>query len=239
MKSWLFAFVHAISFAALLCSACARENCGRATPVDSLKDIKYNYLALRSPTAIYAIDKSCVILTRREFRKILSFDLLPVSSDSTTTLYMESYRVFTSSPSYKISLSRSGGWFFSKTLKSGAARQKKLLDIPYPGSVEDWNAAHATAGTPLDFESRLKVLWHAYANSDKSLSSTDDPRFWITKPDFDFAHGTLTAYLLRFPAKTQTPIPFQVYLQDEVQHVDLIINSNVEALSGEYNFVIQ
>jgi hypothetical protein len=239
MKHLPIAIIQALCVVIWLSPAYAQENCGRATPVDSLGDIKYNYLALTSPTNTYAIDKSCIILTRREFRKVLPFDLLPANSDSTTALYIESYRAFSSNPPYKISLSRGGGWFFSKTQKGNAAAQKKLPDKPYPGSVESWNAAHSTAGTPLDFEGRLKVLWHAYANSDRTLSSTEDPGVWKTRPDFDFAHGTLTVYLLRFPPKSQTPIPFQVYLQDEVKHVDLVINSNVEALSGEYNFIIQ
>ena len=222
-----------------LSSAHAQENCARPTPVESLGDIKFNYLALKSPRNTYVIDNHCILINRREFPKLLSFVVLPVGSSSETAgLYIKSYRTFSNSPPYRIKLSRGDGWYLSDSSDGTATVQNRLDDKPYAGTIQDWNAAYSTAGTPLDFKDRLKIRWHAYADDQKTMSSTDDPTYWTTKADFDFSHGTLTAYLLRFPSNSQTPIPFNVYLQDEVIRVDLILNSNVEALSGEYKFII-
>jgi hypothetical protein len=223
-----------------LSSAHAQDNCARPTPVDSLDDIKFNYLALKAPRGTYVIDNQCNLVNRREFRKILSFVVLPVSSSSTTTaLYIKSYRTFSNNPPYPIKVSRGDGWYLSDSANGTATVQNKLDDKPYTGTIQDWNAAHSTTGTPLDFKDRLKIIWHTYADDQKTMSSTDDPNYWTTKADFDFNHGTLTAYLLRFPSNSQTPIPFNVYLQDQVTQIDLILNSSVEALSGEYKFIIQ
>ena len=207
--------------------------------MDSLDNIKYNYLALKSPRGVYAIDNHCILINRREFPKILSFVVLPVDSETATAaLYIKSYRTFSTTPPFRIKLSRSDGWFLSASPDGTATVQNRLDDKPYTGTIQDWNAAYTTAGTPLDFKDRLKISWHAYADDQKTMASTDDQTYWTTKADFDFSHGTLTAYLLRFPANSQTPIPFAVYLQDEVKQVDLILNSNVEALSGVYKFII-
>jgi hypothetical protein len=222
-----------------LSCAHAQENCARPTPVNSLDNIKYNYLALKSPRGVYAIDNHCILVNRREFAKILKFMVLPVGTKSTTAaLYIKSYRTFTNTQRIPIKLSRGDGWFLSDSPDGTAAVQARLDDKPYTGTVQEWNAAYSTAGTPLDFKDRLKVSWHAYADDQKSMASTDDQAYWAASADFDFSHGTLTAYLLRFPANSQSAIPFEVYMQDEVKEVDLILSSNVEALAGEYKFII-
>lgn len=240
MKCLLTALSHSFIVALWLSSAHAQGNCERPTLVDALGDIKYSHLALKTRSGgPYVIDKPCVILYRGEFAKVLPFVVLPLGSGSATAaLYIKSYKTFTSNPPDKIKLSRNDGWFFSDSPDGTVTARPALDDKRYPGTVADWNVAHSTIGTPLDFEKRLHVFWHAYADGEKNMPSTDEPSYWATKPDFDFAHGTLTAYLLRFLSNSETAIPFQVYLQDEVQQIDLIIDSNVEALSSEYKFII-
>jgi len=223
-----------------LSCAHAQENCKRPTPVDALGDIQSNYLALKSRNVSYAIDSPCIILDRQAFPKILSFFILPLDVGPTTTLiFIKSYRTFTNSPPDKIKVSRSDGWFFSDSPQGKAVIQQRLDDEPYSDTLVAWNSAHSTAGTPQEFKDRLKVIWHAYADEEKHLPSTRNPSYWKTKTDFDFGHGTLTAYLLRFPSNSKTPIPFNVYLQDAVQQIELTLDSNVEALSGEFKFTVQ
>jgi len=115
-------------------------------------------------------------------------------------------------------------------------------DEPYVGSLEGWNAAHSMSGDPLDFLDRLKVKWHAYAREDKAFPSTFLPEFWKIDRSFDRTHAVITNYLLRFdvnPSDTVSTIPFEVYLQREVTQIELTIYSNIEALSGQYRFVVE
>jgi hypothetical protein len=114
--------------------------------------------------------------------------------------------------------------------------------VPFPGSVEQWNAAHSSPGSPADFADRLKIQWHAFASKDLNSPSTIPASFWQIAETFDREHGVETNYLIRFTVNTSdkvSQIPFQVYAQREVQEVQLTLFSNIDALSGTYRFILK
>jgi hypothetical protein len=114
--------------------------------------------------------------------------------------------------------------------------------VPFSGTVEDWNAAHSSAGNPVDFASRLKIRWHAFATKDSNMPSTVPADFWKIGDAFDRTHGVQTNYLIRFTVNTAdrvSLVPFQVYAQREVQEIQLTLFSNIDALSGTYRFVLR
>jgi len=219
-------------------SSNAESQCRRPTLVESLKDIRSNYLALKSSYRLYVIDTECIILSRENFAKILLFKILPVESDvDKIAVFIRSYRTFSASPPDKIKVSRGGEWFLPHA--SGAKPLSKLPDEPYPGTIAAWNEAHSSAGNPEQVNGKLKLEWHAYATDDGKLPSTQKMDYWLAPGDFDFSRGTLTNYLIAFPPNGKSEIPFDVNLQNEVRSIDLRIDSNVEALSGRYKFVIE
>lgn len=113
---------------------------------------------------------------------------------------------------------------------------------PYKGTIDAWNAAHASPGTPLEFAQRLHSQWHAFADSDKAVASSDFPDFWKVESTFDQDHGVITNYLIHFDVNTGSkvsPIPFTVFLQPEVQRFELRIVASPESLSGTYKFIVQ
>jgi hypothetical protein len=113
---------------------------------------------------------------------------------------------------------------------------------PYRGTIESWNDAHSKPGTPLDFGERLHSPWHAYADVDKIVASSDTPDFWKVNSTFDQVHGVITNYLLHFDVNTESRvslIPFTVFIQPEVQRFELRIISSPESLNGSYKFVVQ
>lgn len=219
-------------------SSNAEGQCRRPTLVENLKDIKSNYLALKSINRLYVIDTECIILGRENFAKILLFKILPVQSDvDRVVVFIKSYRTFSVSPPDKIKVSRGGEWFLPGS--SGTDALSKLPDEPYPGTVATWNEVHSSAGNPEQVNNTLKLEWHAYATGDGKLPSTRKLNYWLASGDFDFSKGTLTNYLISFPPNSKSEIPFDVNLQNEVRSIDLTIDSNVEALSGRYKFVIE
>jgi hypothetical protein len=229
-----------IAVIALSCPAPAQEQCLRPTPVEALEDIQAHHLALKSLRGYYVIDNNCTILSRRAFAKVLPFSILPDASSDITYVFARSYRMFTNTtPANKIKMVRGANWFFPSDSTAKVSIQPKLDDEPYLDSVEAWNKAHGVAGNPEEFKNRLKALWHAYAGENKELPSTQDAAYWIVRDDFDSSHGTITNYLLRVPPESRSPIPFKVYAQDQVKSVDLVIDSNNEALSGKYKFVLE
>ena len=219
-------------------SSNAESQCRRPTLVEGIKDIKSNYLALKSISRWYVIDTECIILSRENFAKILLFKILPIQSDvDKVYVFIKSYRAFSVSPPDKIKVSRGGEWFLPGS--SGAKPVAKVPDEPYPGTIATWNDAHSAAGTPEEVNGKLKLDWHAYATEDGKLPSTRRMSYWLASGDFDFSRGTLTNYLIAFAPNGKGEIPFDVNLQNEVRSIDLTIDSNVEALSGRYKFVIE
>jgi hypothetical protein len=219
-------------------SSSAESQCRRPTLVENLKDIRSNYLALKSITRLYVIDTECIILSRENFAKILLFKILPVPSDiDKVVVFIKSYRTFSVSPPDKIKVSRGGEWFLPGS--SGAKAVSKVPDEPYPGTIATWNESHSSTGSPEQVNDKLKLDWHAYGTDDSKLPSTRKMNYWLASGDFDFSKGTLTNYLIAFPPNSKSEIPFDVNLQNEVRSIELTIDSNVEALSGRYKFVIE
>jgi hypothetical protein len=114
---------------------------------------------------------------------------------------------------------------------------------PFGGSIEAWNAAHTSEASPMELDERLKVSWHAFARKDLTMPSTVPSNFWEIESSFDRTHGVVTNYLVRFGVNTTDAkasiVPFQVYAQREVQQISLSLWSNIDALSGDYKFVIK
>jgi hypothetical protein len=225
-------------YAVALFSSHAESQCRRPTVVESLKDIRSSYLALKSNYRLYIIDAECTILNRANFSRTLPFRILPVESEADkVAVFIKSYRLFSVNPPDKIKVSRGGDWFLPSA--SGAKPLSKLLDEPYAGTIAMWNEAHSSNGNPEQVNSKLKLEWHAYATGDGKLPSTRRMDSWPAPGDLDSTRGTITNYLIAFPPNGKNEVPFSVGLQTEVRSIELTIDSNVEALSGRYRFVVE
>lgn len=226
----------------LLCAATpswAQERCLAPTPVRSLDQIKEHPLALRSRWGPSFVGEKCTRLRRGDFGSSLQFYVVPPASGDSSTAYVliKSYRTFTIATGDKIKLSRGDGWQTEKSTNSSVDKLSGMRDEPFRGTVEKWNALHAAATSPEAMRSQIGKPWHAYADADKGLPSTDLTSFWQTG-DFDFTKGSQTNYLIRFPSNTQTPIPFEVGRQPELSEIRLEFYSNIDALSGRsFRFV--
>jgi hypothetical protein len=217
----------------------------RPTPVERLQDVRTHRLVLTDARGrYYVIDGSCFTLDRGQFPGVLYFSLLnSFSKDFAVTsgyVFIKSNRTFSNSPPERLLLSRGDGWFFPST--SGSTALVRMNFEPFSGSIEAWNAAHSNEGDPIALSRRLEVRWHAFAQRDMTSPSTRSLDFWKVDDSFDRTHGVITNYLLRFDVNTSDKvglIPFQVYLQNAVQQIDLTIYSNVEVFSGQYKFIIQ
>src|ERR1700737_349895 len=228
-------------------SSLAQQTCFRApSPVSSLADVT-ELLALQTPMRnSYVISDTCQIVRRDTFGSALNFVILNRFPEGTAVsdayVFVKSYRILTSAPPVKISLSRGDGWLLPKPNGGQAADAGRMTFVPFPGSVEDWNAAHSFAGSPADFADRLKIQWHAFASKDSNSPSTIPAEFWKIDETFDRTHGVETNYLIRFTVNTSekvSQVPFQVYTQREVQEVQLTLFSNIDALSGTYRFILK
>lgn len=225
----------------------AQETCFRPpSPVSSLDDAT-ELLALQTPKrSSYVISDTCQVVRRNTFGSILNFAIVNRFSEGTAVtdafVFIKSYRILTSSPPVKISLSRGDGWLYPNTAGGQSTDPGRMAFVPYPGTVENWNAAHSSPGDPGELADRLKMQWHAFAAPDSNLPSTVPADFWKISDAFDRTHGVQTNYLIRFSVNTTDKVslvPFQVYAQREVQEVQLTLYSNIEALSGTYRFVIK
>ncbi|MEA2944637.1 MAG: hypothetical protein QOD09_5166 [Bradyrhizobium sp.] len=214
------------------------DTCGRLPPVGNLNDVGGYYLILQSRFGSYVVNKDCALLSRSHFAKKIQFKILPTGTGEQTTVFVRSYRTLSQPQLLPIKMSRGGSWLMPDTKSGNDVPLDKLRDEPYAGSASDWDTAHSSAGTPQVFSERLRALWHAYAGASGTLPSTVDLPFWLISTKYDLSHATLTNYLLTFPAKSQSPIPFEVYLQDAVSEVALTLSSRDESLSGTYKFVI-
>lgn len=225
----------------------AQETCFRPpSPVSSLDDVT-ELLALQTPKrSSYVISDTCQVVRRNTFGSILNFAIVNRFPEGTAVtdafVFIKSYRILTSNPPVKISLSRGDGWLLSKTAGGQSSDLARMAFVPFPGTVEDWNAAHSSPGNPSEFADRLKIQWHAFAAPGSAMPSTIPADFWKISDAFDRTHGVQTNYLIRFAVNTTDKVslvPFQVYAQQEVQEVQLTLYSNIEALSGTYRFVIK
>jgi hypothetical protein len=241
-----FGLVAALSsFAAMSSAYCADECFQPPARVGSLSHVSAPFL-LQTGRAIYVVRSTCHTVSRRIFGSTLSFALLNrFRTDTAVTeafVFVKSSRIFSTSPPIKISLSRGDGWF----VESGASRQvgsaPRIAFEPFVDSIEKWNEAHATPGSPIELASKLKVNWHAYASRAPAMPSTVPVEFWKIEDTFNRAHGVRTNYLLRFDVNTTAEgsvVPFQVYIQPEVLEVEITMLSNIDAFSGTFRFLIR
>ena len=225
----------------------AQQTCFRPpAPVSSLADVS-ELLALQTPKrSSYVITDPCQTVRRGTFGPTLNFVIVNKFPQGTAVsdayLFIKSYRILTSAPPVKISLTRGDGWLLAKSRDGQAADAPRMAFVPFAGSVEDWNSAHASAGSPADFADRLKIPWHAFASKDSGSPSTIPADFWKIAEPFDRVHGVQTNYLIRFTVNMSdnvSLVPFQVYAPREVQEVQLTLYSNIDALSGAYRFILK
>lgn len=217
--------------------AAAQEQCKRPTAVSSLDDVRTHFLTFKSKYGHYVVDNQCNLINPKSLGSRVQFSFIPPqrTDDTTAYIFIKSYRVFGTEPPDKIKMSRGSGWFSGS---GAAAEQRGVEDQPYLGTVDEWNTAHSGDGGPEDLQNRLKFLWHAYAQDDKQFPSTMRLTYWKTRGDFDFSHGSLTNYLIRFAANSKTPIPFNVGIS-QAKEFQLELYSNIEELSGSYRFVLK
>jgi len=158
-------------------SSNAESQCRRPTLVESLKDIRSNYLALKSSYRLYVIDTECIILSRENFAKILLFKILPVESDvDKIAVFIRSYRTFSASPPDKIKVSRGGEWFLphasgAKPAKPPCRRRLGASTKAYAERSENSASSAATLSRWPLYSPRLirferqSGFWH--------------PRWWV------------------------------------------------------------
>jgi hypothetical protein len=213
-------------------------------PIESLDNAR-DHLVLQTRRASYVLPAACITVRRQTFGTVLSFAILnrfPEENATEAYIWIKSDRRLTSSPPVKLSLSRGDGWFLPSVGGQKPAALGRMASDPFAGSIEEWNSAHMSAGSPLDIAARLKVSWHAFATNAPGMPSTASPEFWKIDDSFDRSHGVRTNYLIRFSVNTGdkiSTVPFQVYIQREVEQVDLTMFSNIDALSGTYRFLIK
>lgn len=219
----------------------AQGACGSPPPqARNLADVKTVHLILRSARTIYLLNDDCFDLNRREFGGTLQMQVLnrfPSVTQKPGYIWVKSYRTFTNAQAVKFKVSRGEGWFVAAAASTDPVKAARSDDVPFKGSVEDWNAAHARSGSPEEFSSRLNMAWHAYTTQNRDWPSSDLPEFWKTDSTFDPTYGSITNFLIRFDVNTESSVslvPFLVYVQPQVKQVTLSVQSNVEALNRTY-----
>jgi hypothetical protein len=228
-----------------LINTCRAQDSCTATPlpVDNMSNVHDDYLVLRSGTGTdyYLINAPCVHIDRQTFGTTLHFflfnRLIKDKGLQSGTVYIRSYRTFSNTQYVNLKMSRGEGWYYPEL---GSKPIDGIFDVPFAGTVDTWDNLYATTGTPEDLNTKLSAPFHAYGGSDKTQPSTVPPAFWKSNRPFDQAHDVMTYYLIHFgvnPSAAVGLIPFYVALQPQVQHIKLSIFSNVETLSGDYEFI--
>jgi hypothetical protein len=217
------------------------DTCKRPLRVDSLGQIDRSTLALTNVYGPAAVEDQCTIIDRSVFGSSINFYILPQSLANADTVYVfvKSYRKLTTEPLDQIKVSRGGTWYFPNGSNGSTIPLGRRDDVPFIGTVEDWNKVHSAAGSPEDMEKQLGLRWHAYSDPEEKSWSSQRAGFWSTHADFDFSRGTLTNILIRFPSGGKTPAPFQIGIPKGTTEFQLELNSNADGLSGTYRFVVQ
>jgi hypothetical protein len=210
--------------------------CARPIEVDDAWEVQSSYLILKSSISTYVIDNDheCFELERAEFHGELKFFILnrfPEVPLKTGYVLIKSLRKFSvPSQKKKIKVSRGDGWF-----NDDGSPAIFIDDEPLSLSIQKWNEAHSSPGSPKQFKDRLGIDWHAYADESKSMPSSDDVDFWQIPDNFDAANGIVTNYLVRFGINTdpnhRSYPPFKVYLQNYVQRIELNLEANIGSLN--------
>lgn len=211
-------------------------------PVEDLSNVHDNYLLLRSISGgqYFVINAPCLRIDRQTFGNSLHFffnRLLKDEGPQAGTVYIKSFRAFSNTQYVNVKLSRGNGWYYPS---SGSSPIAAMYDVPFAGTIDAWDAVYSAAGTPEDFNAKLNVPFHAYGGPSHTMPSTDPALFWKSDRPFNSVHDVMTYYLIHFGVNSTAAvslIPFQVALQRQVQDIKLTIYSNIETLSGDYEFV--
>jgi hypothetical protein len=226
--------------------ALSQDDCARPpVRIGRLENVA-ELLVIRTGQADFAVTANCHTVRRSTFGTTLNFAILnrfPEGSAVTDAyVYVKSYRILTTAPPIKFSLSRGDGWFLQEADGTAATAAPRMAFEPFAGGIEKWNPGHATAGTPFELGTRLGARWHAFTAASGGSSSTVPIEFWTVPDSFDRIHGVQTNYLIRFTVNTSdslSTIPFQVFIQSAVTQVELTLLSNIDALSGTYKFIVR
>jgi hypothetical protein len=224
----------------------AQDTCFRPpVPVEDLDNVA-EPMVISTRRSYFAVAETWHTVKRDNFGRTLNFIILNrFPQDTAVTdafVFLKSVRAFTTQPPIKISLSRGDGWFPRADSERSPANAPRMAFEPFMDTPDTWNAAHSTQGSPSEVNKRFGGAWHAYAAPMGGLPSTVPIDFWKIAEGFDRAHSVQTNYLIRFSVNTgkkTSLVPFQVYIQPEVQQVDLVMYSNIDALSGTYRFLVR
>ena len=226
--------------------ATAQDDCVRPTEVRDSWGVRSSFLILKSPISTYVIDSNhdCFGLNRNEFSGRLNFSIInrfPFTERKTAYVFIKSIRSFagTNQQEEKIKLSRGGGWYKD----DGSAGADDIDDYPLSISIKEWNGAHNAPGNPKKLNSEIKYSWHAFAETNQSLASTETVSFWKIPTMHEQTPGTITNYLVRFKVNSdedkRSYANFYVRSQSYVRKIDLTLQSNIGELSNMYRFVLK
>lgn len=204
-------------------------------PIENEGNTRAGTLLLKADGRYYVLD-SCVTISRWQFKPALKLGFLNKFGDWDGPAFfsVKANRTFTGASPRQFSLTRSPGWHLGQPLK-------KIKEVPYNGSVADWNDAHTRERNPEDFGvgQGFPVPWHAYLDAEKSSSSTADLGFWKVDPAEITSITMMTNYLIRFtPSDSGVLLDFDVYIPDEVLKIDLTIGSAIDPMRQKRTFVL-
>jgi hypothetical protein len=224
----------------------AQTGCVTPTIIDESWSVRFSHLILRSSKFNYVIDNNhdCFELPRQEFYGKLEFRVInrfPSRPTTTGYIFIKSVRAFSVSEQQeaKIKVSRGGGWYRDDGSPGAVSIDDRALRV----TVEQWNIIHEKRGSPEDFNTQIGYSWHAFADANKSLSSTEGETFWQIPNRLEQTKGTITNYLLRFGVNPdedkKSYVDFNVRSQPYVTRVELTMESNIGDLNNYYVFILK
>jgi hypothetical protein len=224
----------------------AQIRCATPTVIDDSWSVKFSHLILRSSKFNYVIDNNhdCFELERQEFYGKLEFRIInrfPSRPTTTGYIFIKSVRTFSVSEQQeaKIKVSRGGGWYREDGSPGAESIDDRALRVP----IQQWNIIHEKPGSPKDFNTQIGYSWHAFAEANKSLSSTEGDTFWKIPNRLEQTTGTITNYLLRFGVNPdedkKSYVDFSVRSQPYVTRVELTMESNIGDLNNYYVFILK
>lgn len=232
------------SFLLALCSEAWGECLSSPKPIEDARAVSLGTLLLSASGRYYVLDP-CVRISRRQFGSRIKLGFMNnfEKADTEAAFFSaKSKRTLTVDQTTHVSLVRTPGWFGYLTTSDKEVQPiPETRGDPFRGTIEQWNSAHANGLGPKELRNIPGLIrpWHAFVDQGQSLASSVDPQFWQINPADMTSKTIVTNYIVRFtPAPTNTFLDFDIYIQDGVKSVDLIIASQIEAFSGTRTFVI-
>jgi hypothetical protein len=227
----------------LACNTAAHAECESSPkPIDEERSVSPATLVLKARGTYYLIDP-CATISRSQFGPIITLGYLNNFAPSTfpTFFSVKVKRTLASDHRPFLSLVRSPGWYLALSSQTDLQELPEIRGDPYKGTLAQWNAAYIKATTPDDLRALagLSRPWHAYVDIQKSIASTDDVEFWKIDGSNLKPNQVITSYLIRFtPSQSFILLPFDVYIQQGVDKVELITASPIDALAQTRTFLI-